>query len=386
MKIKFALAFILLIQIGLPCIGLAMTMEQAVNQLSEQITSEISTREKQKVAVAELCDLSGRVNKLGKYVAEEILIQLAREGRVDIVERQYLKKVLQETEFKGSGITDAKSAQKIGLFLGADAMCIGTITVMPKTVRIRARLVDTKTGAVFGVASVDVDRSPDTDYLMSDEEVQPPTEVRKPNPVYKKGNLIFNGDFSKHLDGWQRQIGDITKGYSQAAVISSPHGKSGKMLHITHKGEGHVQFSQVVPVAGPDLIFSASFQTHSHEGNMIGFSGSGVVQIGLIYSDDKGDKLGETILVNYVKNPFADTPLIGVPRRESDVYKKHFIEISKGQYKQNYQIDIRKEIENNLMGVAPDAVNQVAVVLWCGATHSQAGSELWITDIKLSKR
>jgi TolB-like protein len=386
MRLKFALIFFLLIQIGLPCNGLAMTMEQAVNQLSEQITSEISTREKQKIAVAELCDLNGRVTKLGKYIAEEILIQMAREGKVNIVERQYLKKVLQETEFKSSGITDAKSAQKIGLFLGADAICIGTITVMPKTIRIHARLVDAKTGAVFGVASVDVDRSPDTDYLMSDEEVQPPAEVKKPKPVYKKGNLIFNGDFSKHLDGWQRQIGDITKGYSQAAVISFPHSKSGKALHITHKGEGHIQFSQVVPVAGPDLIFSLSFQVHSHEGNIIGFSGSGVVQVGLIYSDDNGNKLGETVLVNYVKNPFADTPLIGVPRRDGDTYSKHFIEIPKGQYKQNYQIDIRKELENNLMGITPDAVNQIAVVLWCGATHGQAGSELWITDIKLSKR
>ena len=61
-------------------------------------------------------------------------------------------------------------------------------------------------------------------------------------------------------------------------------------------------------------------------------------------------------MVNYVKNLFADIPLIGVPRRESDTYKKHIIEMPKGKYNQNYQVDIRKEFENNMLGVNPDNV------------------------------
>ena len=386
MKFKLTV-IIILVHICLPCAIMAMPLEQAIYQLTAQITSEISAMDKRKIAVAELCDLNGHVTKLGKFVSEEILIQFAREGKVGIVERQYLKKVLQETKFQGSGITDAKSAQAIGIFAGADAMCIGTITAMPKTVRINARLVDTKSGKVFGVASVNADRTSDTDYLLDEDSAEHlPTEVRNPKPVYQKGNMVINGDFSKNLEGWQRQIGDITKGYSQSEVISFAHNKSGKALHIRHKGEGYIQFSQVVAVAGSDLIFSASFQANSYEGNMVGFSGSGVVQVGMIYFDAEGKKLGETVVVNYVKNLFADTPLIGVPRIENDTYKKHFIEIPNGKYNQNFQIDVQREIENNLMNVNPESIRQVAIILWCGATHGQASSELWATDISLTKR
>ena len=164
------------------------------------------------------------------------------------------------------------------------------------------------------------------------------------------------------------------------------HGRTGKALHVRHKGEGNIQLMQLVTVPGPDLIFSASFQAHSNEGMMSGFSGSGVVQIGLVYLDEGGNKLGETLLVNYVKNPFADTPLIGVPRRTDDGYKTHFVDIEKGRFYKDYQINLKKEIEDNLMGLNSTDIRQIAVILWCGATHSQAGSELWVTDITLTKR
>jgi hypothetical protein len=119
---------------------------------------------------------------------------------------------------------------------------------------------------------------------------------------------------------------------------------------------------------------------------MIGFSGSGVVQIALQFFGETGEKVGETVLVNYVKNPFADTPLIGVPRRKNDTYKAHYIEFPKGKFHSEYQIDIRKEIENNLLGVDAENIRQIAVILWCGASHPQAGSELWITDLSIKAK
>ena len=202
------------------------------------------------------------------------------------------------------------------------------------------------------------------------------------NPV-NKSNYLRNGGVQQRYDFWARSIGDISRGSSQAEIISSPHGKSGKALHIGHTGEGHIQFAQIVSVPGTDLIFTASFQANSREGIIRAFSGSGVAQIGLVYFDERNNKLGETILVNYVKNPFADTPLIGVPRRAPDTYTTHYIEFSGGEFNQNYRIDIRQEIESNLMAINPEDVRFIAVIIWCGANHEQAGAELWVTDISL---
>jgi hypothetical protein len=124
-----------------------------------------------------------------------------------------------------------------------------------------------------------------------------------------KTHYLRNGFFQERYDHWRRSVDDICRGSSQAEIINFPHGKSGKALHIRHGGSGHIQFAQIVSVPGPDLIFTASFQANSREGMMRAFSGSGVVQIGLQYFDEASNKLGDAILVNYVKSPFADTPL-----------------------------------------------------------------------------
>lgn len=199
----------------------------------------------------------------------------------------------------------------------------------------------------------------------------------------KSANLVVNGSFTVQYEGWERKIGDITQGASKTDIIPFQHGKSGKALHIKHEGTGSIQFIQVVEVPSADLVFSASFQASTHEGMIIGFTGTGIVQIALQYIDTYDHILGQTILFNYVKNPFADTPLLGVPRRKSDSYKEHFITFNKGQFYQNHRLDVRREIEDNLLGIDANSLRKIVIVIWCGATHRQAGSELWITDISL---
>ena len=201
-----------------------------------------------------------------------------------------------------------------------------------------------------------------------------------------KSHYLLNGDFQMRYEHWRRSIGDISRGSSQAEIINFPHGKSGKALHISHTGSGHIQFAQIVTVPSPDLILTASFQANSREGMMRAFSGSGVAQIGLQYFDEASNKLGSTILVNYVKNPFADTPLIGVPRRAPDTYTTHYIEFAGGEFNQNYTIDIRQEIESNLMGINPEQIRSIAVIIWCGASHEQADAEMWVADISLNDK
>ncbi len=196
-------------------------------------------------------------------------------------------------------------------------------------------------------------------------------------------NLVINGGFARRYEGWNRQTGNITQGASKTEIISYQNGGSDKALHIMHEGNGFLQFSQVVAVPSADLYFNASFQASSHEGRIIGFSGTGIAQIALQYFNEEGILLAQTTHLNYVKNHFADTPLIGVPRRNSDTYKTHYIEFENDKLYSNYGLDIRKEIEDNLLGVDATAVRKVALVIWCGANHSQAGSELSITDIRL---
>jgi len=361
----------------------ASGFNEAMDALAVQITGEIGGADKKRVAVVDFTDLDGETSDFGKFIAEEILVRLFKGGEVQVVERRMLKKVMEEMKLQKSGVINEATAKRLGNLLGADALCTGTIAELQRTMKVNARLISTETGGIFAVASTEIDKK-DLPNIWAPE--RPEKERPRLRARYSNKNYLHNGDFQQRYQYWTRSIGDVKKGFSQAEVISFPQGKSGKALQIRHRGEGHIQYSQSVAVPGPDLIFSGSFQASSHEGYLKAFSGSGVVQVGLVYLDYEGNKLGQTILINYVKNPFADTALIGVPRRESDSYKTHYIEIPSGRYHQNYQIDIRREIENNLMGVDPDSIRSVVVIIWCGATHSQAGSELVVTDLSLRRK
>lgn len=221
---------------------------------------------------------------------------------------------------------------------------------------------------------------------MDNVERQAKMAAEKKETELREKNLITNGDFSRQLEGWSKSIGDVTKGHSQSDIVPFNQSRAGKALQLAHRGEGHVQYSQIVPVASPDVIFQVSFRPRVREGNMTGFSGSGVAQVGLVYMDSEGQRMGETILVSYVKNPFADTALVGVPRRESDSNTKHFIELAGEKFYENYQLDVRNELENNLMGIKPDDVKKIAIVLWCGASHEQAAAQLLVADLRLEKK
>jgi hypothetical protein len=90
-----------------------------------------------------------------------------------------------------------------------------------------------------------------------------------------------------------------------------------------------------------------------------------------------------TNLYSYVQNPLANTPLVGVPRRGNGGNNVHYIDVEKERLYKDYELDIRREIEENLLGVVPHQVRTIVIALYCGATDDGAGAELWVSDLSL---
>jgi TolB-like protein len=361
------------------------TFDHGIDYLADRITSDMGQRNIQYIAVVDFTDLNGRISELGIFVSEELLTRLYDTQKVKIVERRLLDKVLEEHRLGLTALFDEDSIKQLGKILGVEAICTGTITDLRATFKINARVIAVETGQVFAVAATEVDKNDALRILMKKySRARRVIESQQKSSADKLDiNLLVNGGFVHQYTGWKRQIGDVRQGSSKTEIIDFPTGKSGKALHVRHKGKGHILFSQIVNVPSADLIFTATFQASTREGMIKAFSGTGVVQIALQYFDQKGYKVGQTVLLNYIKNPFADTPLIGVPRRQRDTYKTHYIELPGDKLYHDYHLDVRMEIEDNLLGIDSDSIEEIAVILWCGANHSQAGAELWITDVAL---
>ena len=209
--------------------------------------------------------------------------------------------------------------------------------------------------------------------------------VYRPPPLDDSGNAIRNGGFQDRFAEWTRSV-DGASGKGTNEIVSFADARSGYALHLTYEGKGRLLFTQKVPVAGPDYVFRGTFRASSHEGPMIGFSGTGIATVMLQYLDADGRVLGITSFYSYVQNPFANTPLVGVPRRGNGGNDVHYIDVEGERLYRDYELDVRREIEENLLGVAAEQVRTVAIVLYCGATDDGAGAELWATDLSLRPR
>lgn len=330
--------------------------------------------------------MQGNVTLLGRFIEEELVTRLFQANQFKVIERSLLENALVELKFNLSDLVDPSVAKQLGRVVGADAIVVGTVTDLGQSIKINARIITVESGEVIGAAGAKVVKDASVGEMLKKMIGKPGKAGYKVTEKYEgnKGgyNIIKNGDFRNRYEGWERIVGD--EGSSKTEITGYSNSRSGQGLHITHTGGGYIQFYQIVDVVNTDLVFSSTLQAKSKEGPFIAFSGTGMSRITLQYMDEGENVLGQTSLVNYVKNPFADSGLAGVPRLKADTYKSHDIIIENERVYRNYSIDIRKELEDNLISVNQKDIKKITVAIWCTATHKQASTELWISDISLS--
>jgi TolB-like protein len=89
--------------------------------------------------------------KLG--LADMLSTDLAASGKLKLVERRELDKVLAEQELGLSGAVDESSAPRIGKLAGASRIAFGSFIAKAGSLRIDAKVVDVETGLLVAAAS-----------------------------------------------------------------------------------------------------------------------------------------------------------------------------------------------------------------------------------------
>jgi TolB-like protein len=82
---------------------------------------------------------------IGESCADGVTSALIAEPSLRIVERKYLKTIIDELKFQESGLVDERTAMTLGKLTGAKYTILGTATIVRQSVLLRARLVDVQT-------------------------------------------------------------------------------------------------------------------------------------------------------------------------------------------------------------------------------------------------
>lgn len=128
-------------------------MEKELADLADKLALQIKDTGKKKVTVLDFTDLQGSSSELGRYVAEQLTVNLviAKKG-FSILDRANLKSILAEHKLTATGLVDPENAKKLGLFAGVDTLVLGNMVPMKDHIELTAKVITTDTAEIVGAA------------------------------------------------------------------------------------------------------------------------------------------------------------------------------------------------------------------------------------------
>ena len=143
-------------------------MDKELSTLAQGIAKVVKDSDRKKVAVLDLTDLQGNQSELGRYLAEQITLNLVMEKQgFSVLDRANLNKILAEHKLTATGLVDPENAKKLGQFAGVDAIIVGNLVPMGQNVELSAKVIATDTAEIVGASKGRIQRSKDIELMLT---------------------------------------------------------------------------------------------------------------------------------------------------------------------------------------------------------------------------
>ncbi|MCS7042072.1 MAG: CsgG/HfaB family protein [Bryobacteraceae bacterium] len=161
--------------------GLAYDKE--IRTMAETMAESILQSGKKTIAVVDFTDLQGNVTELGRFLAEEFSVALARSGRgFEVADRTHLRAILAEHKLASTGLIEPATARRLGQLAGVEVLVTATLTPFGESVRLAVKGLDTATAKVILAAATDIPKTRAIDELLGRGIQSAPGPAAPPPP------------------------------------------------------------------------------------------------------------------------------------------------------------------------------------------------------------
>jgi TolB-like protein len=200
----------------------AQEMDKELASIAKKLAEEIKEQGRKKVTVLDFTDLQGNDSELGKYVAEQLTINLVLEKQgFSVLDRANLRKILAEHKLTATGLVDPENAKKLGMFAGVDALVLGALIPKASKMSVTAKIITTDTAEIVGAARTDFEIDPVAEALLK-KPAKPPeaaTVGAEPAPAPPPPKPL--ADLDVKIESFKFRPGDNSYGYVRLTLVIS---------------------------------------------------------------------------------------------------------------------------------------------------------------------
>ena len=163
-------------RLGLASMVLAFTLvatpspqpyETELGTIAGSVATAIKDSGRKKVTILDFTDLQGSQNELGRFLAEQISVNLVMSRKdFSVIDRANLKTILAEHKLTFEGLVEPENVKKLGKFSGVDAIILGSMTPLKDEVLITAKVIATDTAEIIGATLGKITRSKEIEELL----------------------------------------------------------------------------------------------------------------------------------------------------------------------------------------------------------------------------
>lgn len=133
---------------------------EPLRKLAAKLEKGLSGQANKKIAVLSFPYHDGTTSSGSTIVQERMTTFLVEGGKIDVIERNLLKKVMEELKLGMTGLIDPKTSMELGRILGVGAIVTGTLNdVSSDMTEVNARVIEAETGKILAAGQAEIERT-----------------------------------------------------------------------------------------------------------------------------------------------------------------------------------------------------------------------------------
>lgn len=145
----------------------AQTLDSEMSGLAAKISKTLATQGYKSVAAIDFTDLQGQPTELGRFLSEELAVEIVSTGGVSMVDRANIKSILAEHKLTEAGLVDPANAKKLGEFAGVDAILIGNATALDDGIVLMVKAIATSSARIVAAGRIKFPKTSEIQQLLN---------------------------------------------------------------------------------------------------------------------------------------------------------------------------------------------------------------------------